>query len=401
MGSEMCIRDRSCDMQEEGGVGNNPRVSSDWPEKGELLTRILSATAAIETPASLSNEAVLVLSALGYLPPAAAAPDAAAASKKRKKGPRPLSSDSIIVEPDSEDASRVTLTQRAVSGLGRAFSSVVDGESAAKFISGGGVVLCRLFFGTEVGILSSHVKCSAHMGGASFDAACEAVALVCGSPEGRDKVLCSGLGVLLTDAAHLLLLQVEVWWKTVKNQRRVGCYPEAGGSGVTSLSGAVPSDAELTLSEAEVELRTSSDETSVVASFATATQHSSSFDKASKAAKSSPRAAQTWLETQSSYLPSLLKTLEVLAKHTPASGQAKAAQDAWAWHIFVSGLAQALSSGMQTLRSIGKASCKDFFLRALSCRLPQLVSGLALLLRCVLLLLSQLFSLPQRLTPYL
>jgi hypothetical protein len=216
------------------------------------------------------------------------------------------------------------------------------------------------------------------MGGASFDAACEAVALVCGSPEGRDKVLCSGLGVLLTDAAHLLLLQVEVWWKTVKNQRRVGCYPAA-----------------------EVELRTSSDETSVVASFANATQHSSSFDKASKAAKSSPRAAQTWLETQSSYLPSLLKTLEVLAKHTPASGQAKAAQDAWAWHIFVSGLAQALSSGMQTLRSIGKASCKDFFLRALSCRLPQLVSGLALLLRCVLLLLSQLFSLPQRLTPYL
>lgn len=363
-----------------------PSLASSWSETGAPLSNILLS--AVSSPSSVdwSNELRLLLVGLGVLPKEATESSTEdgddAGKRKKKKGSRPLSKDSVVVEKDA--LGNVILTQVALKALGKLFAGVSreDGESINKFVTSGGIVLCRIYFGTEVGLLANPQQASTQIGSVTLTAACNAIAACCSTHEGRDQVFSTGLGALLADTAHLLLLHFENWWRAVRAQRNEAEKVIA----VVDVAAAPPASLQETESRERADL-VESQETVEAALGSMLPPPSADASKKAKL-NSTTSASHTWIEVDASSLPVLLRTLDALARHAPSSsasataaGHVKESMDAWLWYVFVSGLFASTSSAMQVLSGMGQSGILDHYFRSLSCRIPMFISGVASSLR--------------------
>ena len=413
------------------GSSGNARLTSSWPESGSSLLRIMqSASLGIVDKAKLNNEARLMLISLGFvakeeplLQQVGHSEKSAGGElddsdpetintrtvitkklrKKKKKKQESLDGFSVILQPDCEygrlatcthadDTSawspRIILTPAAINGMGKAFSealysakfvaAVNDAQSAAaaSYANLGGALLLRTFFGTELGCLSSPSRAAEFVPTEAFLAASKVFSLIsCSSGEARDVLLVFGTGVALADVVHMLLLQLENWWRRARHQRD----KYTGGSRDVDF---VDSSSSPTCSSVLGYCAAGEEAVGLTGSLTDRKPTKCySFPQVN-----SRKPVQPWIAVQASALPHLLRALDALVRHVPTSNtsdliSAKDRQDALLWYIFSSGLPSVLGSTLQVLRALGSAATSFSFLRALTCHVPELLAGLASFLR--------------------
>lgn len=113
-----------------------------------------------------------------------------------------------IIKSSNFIAQNIEKFDNIISGI---YKSKNVKDSIHDFVNANGLLLLRVFLGTEMGLLESEENFSSGVKSSLWSNLGRLLNDICGRASERDKILESGLGVLITDYIHCTLLHLLSW----------------------------------------------------------------------------------------------------------------------------------------------------------------------------------------------